>query len=65
MHKFGNLLTAREVSEVLSVDRSTILRMVKRGVIAPVTQLPGLTGSYLFDRSQIEALKDTQGANHE
>lgn len=54
--------TTHEVASQLSVDRSTVRRLVDRGVLTPTMKLPGKTGAYLFDRSDVEALKETRAS---
>lgn len=52
------LIGAREASELLGIDRSTLTRWVSSGRIVPVTKMPGASGAYLFHRSDVEALRD-------
>jgi len=52
MHNF-DLLTTTEVAEVLGVSRQAVLQRVEAGTLAPVTKLPGKTGTYLFEPADI------------
>lgn len=45
---------AREAADILGVDRSTLSRLVKQGVVPYVLQLPGTTGARVFSRSAVE-----------
>lgn len=49
------LISSREAAEMLGKDARTIQRMAVKGEI-PATKLPGLRGSYVFNRSDVEAL---------
>lgn len=50
------LVTTAEAAEILSIDRSGVIRRVKAGDLRPAQTLPGRTGSHLFRRSDVEAL---------
>lgn len=41
---------------MLGLTRTGLLRLVQRGALVPVVKLPGRTGAYLFDRTDVEAL---------
>ena len=56
MHSTTDLIGAAEAAEIAGVKRSTITRWAEAGTLKPVTKLPGLTGAYLFARSDVEAL---------
>ena len=52
-------LTPRYVSPagaapILGCSVPTVLRMISRGALVPVGKLPGRTGSYVLDRSDVE-----------
>lgn len=53
-----DLLTSVEAVAILQCDRSSISRWVASGRLTPVRKLPGQTGAFLFDKSDIEALRD-------
>lgn len=53
-----NLITTVEAVAILGCDRSSISRWVSSGRLTPVRKLPGQTGAFLFDKSDIEALRD-------
>ncbi|MEV7972853.1 helix-turn-helix domain-containing protein [Cellulomonas sp. NPDC089187] len=50
------MLTTAEVCTRLGTDRKTVRRLVDRGSLTPAFKLPGVTGAYLFDRAEVEAL---------
>lgn len=50
-----DLLTTREASHILEEGVRQTIRRVERGTLTPAKKLPGLRGSYLFLRSDIEA----------
>jgi excisionase family DNA binding protein len=56
MAQLDELVTSAEAAELLAVDRSVIVRYVQSGKLVPARKLPGRTGSYLFARSDIDAL---------
>lgn len=45
-----------EACELLGVNRSTLVRMVKGDRLTPAMKLPGASGAYVFDRADVEAL---------
>lgn len=47
------LITSAEVGELLGVDRATVTRYAVEGTLRS-QKLPGRTGSYLFDRTDVE-----------
>lgn len=49
-----DLLATTEVAALLGIDRSVVIRRVQAGSLTPVHRLPGPTGAYLFDRSEVE-----------
>jgi excisionase family DNA binding protein len=53
-----DLIGTSEAAELLDLDRSTFSRWVQVGRLHPVTKLPGVTGAFLFRRSDIEALRE-------
>lgn len=53
-------LTTREVASKLKVHRRTVGRWVQRGELVPLQHLPGLTGTYLFDPAEIDAMADAK-----
>ena len=58
MHQKPNLLTAAETcAELGGIDRSTLTRWVQSGRITPARKLPGLTGAYLFDPTEVQRVK--------
>lgn len=51
------LLSSVEVCERLNIDRSTLSRWVAAGRIHVAHRLPGRTGAFLFDASEVERAK--------
>ena len=49
------LISSKEAAELLNEDARTVQRKAKTGEY-PAQKLPGLRGSYVFDRDAIEAL---------
>lgn len=49
-------MTASEVAAAFGRDTRTISRWTREGRLTPTTKLPGKTGSYLYDASQIQKL---------
>lgn len=60
-----DLLTTREASEILGEGVRQTIRRVERGNLAPAKKLPGLRGSYLFDRADIDALSTSNTPERE
>jgi hypothetical protein len=57
-----DLIGTAEVTRILGVDKATVLRRIKAGLLVPAMKMPssGGNGAYLFERSQVMALKETQ-----
>lgn len=51
-----DVIPSQEVARLLGLTRSGVQRLVQRGGLVPTMKLPGKTGSYLFERSAVEAL---------
>lgn len=51
-------LTSATACSVLGVDRSTLVRWVQAGRIRPVFKFPGSNGAYLFERADVEQLRE-------
>jgi len=60
--EYAHLCGTAEVAHILGVDVSTVSKMVTRGELKPVIQLPGKTGSRLFDRAEVAAMKRERDA---
>lgn len=56
-----DLITTAEVAEQLGCDVRTVHRMVRTGRLTPRQKLPGRTGSYVFDASDVDALLAATG----
>lgn len=48
------LIGTAEAARLRGVDMRTIQRWAASGVLEPVVKIPGRTGAYLFNRSDIE-----------
>jgi len=42
--------------DLLGIDRSTLVRWVQSGRITAALKMPGATGSYLFERAEVERI---------
>lgn len=51
-----DLIGSAEAAEILGKDQATISRWVANGTLKPATKLPGLSGAFLFHRTDIETL---------
>lgn len=60
----GNMIGSAEAAEILGVSRATVLRWADadRDIRLPGHKLPGETGAYVFDRADVEALRDELAA---
>lgn len=59
----ASLVPSAEACELLFCDRSTLTRWVKAGRLAPALRLPGTTGAYLFNRSDVVRLAAERAAS--
>ena len=57
----NDLLGTKEVAEIMGTNRTTINRWVDSGRIKPVGSV-GKRGIRVFDRAEIEALAEAEGA---
>lgn len=53
-----DLIGADESCTILKVHRTTLTRWVGAGVLEAAHKLPGKNGAFLFDRADVEALRD-------
>ncbi|MBD3941977.1 helix-turn-helix domain-containing protein [Microbacterium sp. NEAU-LLC] len=51
-----DLIPTAEAAEVLGVNRSTLIRWVQKGRLAPAMTVPGYRGHFLFDPDEIDRL---------
>ncbi|MFC8038730.1 hypothetical protein ACFUOZ_05200 [Paenarthrobacter sp. NPDC057355] len=49
----GQLIGAGTVSDILSIDRSTVSRWVASGKLVPLAQLDGARGAFVFDMNDL------------
>lgn len=52
----GTEITIAEAVAIAGRDRSTIIRWIGSGKLTPTRKLPGRTGTYLLDRSEVERI---------
>jgi len=52
----GQLIGAAEACRILGIDRSTLSRRIRDGKLAPLAQLDGPNGAFVFDRTDVEGL---------
>ncbi len=57
-----NVIGVSDSAEIIGCSVSTVKRYVDSGRLAPVHQLPGRTGAYLFAREDIERLARLRAA---
>lgn len=49
-------ITIAEAVAIAGRDRSTIIRWISSGRLTPTRKLPGRTGTYLLDRTEVERI---------
>lgn len=54
MSQSANLLSTKEVAEILSYSIATVKRLALRGDLTPAFKVPGKTGAYLFAPEVVE-----------
>ena len=54
----SDLIGSQETAALLGVHYSTLTRWVERGRIVPAMKLKGLRGAFLFERSEVERVRD-------
>jgi excisionase family DNA binding protein len=57
MQTHSDLIGTAEACEILGKDRATVTRWVEKGKLTS-HKMPGRTGAHLFDRQEVEALRD-------
>ena len=57
-----NLIGSAKACETLDIDKSTLSRWVRAGVITPAIKLPGKNGAMLFHPQDVTALCLDRGA---
>ena len=58
-----DLLATIEAAQEIGVERSTLSRWVASGRIAVAHRLPGRNGAVLFDRAEVERVRDEYAAS--
>jgi predicted site-specific integrase-resolvase len=57
------LIGSREACRLLGeINRSTLIRWVRAGVLQPVAKLDGANGAYMFARADVEKLARERSA---
>jgi len=56
MRSKGELITTAEVAQLLGITIAWTNKQAAKGRLPVAHKLPGLTGAYLFQRDEIEAL---------
>lgn len=54
----SDLIGAATVAAILGIDRSNVTRGVHAGTIPYIAQLDGPGGAYVFDRTEIDPMKE-------
>jgi predicted site-specific integrase-resolvase len=58
-----DVVGSNEATQILGLtDKSTISRYVAAGKLTPVMQLPGKRGAFIFNRADVERLRDERAA---
>lgn len=57
-----DLLGTVEAAAVIGVQRSTLSHWIAKGRISPAMKLPGTTGALLFERAEVERVRDEYAA---
>ena len=53
----ADLISTTEAADLLGLERSTVIRWIRERRIEPAMKISGLTGAYLFRRSDVEAMR--------
>jgi excisionase family DNA binding protein len=53
-----DLLGTVEAAEAIGCERSTLSRWIDSGRITPLRKLPGRNGAVLFEREEVERVRD-------
>ena len=61
----SDLLMTAQAAEIVGKSVPTINRWAAEGVLPPAQKLPGRTGAYLFERSEVERVRDEYAAGAE
>jgi excisionase family DNA binding protein len=55
-------VTSSTVCSQLGIDRSTLVRWVQAGRITPAFKFPTSNGAYLFERAEVERIRNERTA---
>lgn len=61
----SQLVTTTQAVEITGQSRWSLYRLMKTGVLTPVMKTPASTGTYFFNRSDVEALAKPEDASSE
>jgi predicted site-specific integrase-resolvase len=60
--KNEHLIPAAQAKDILGVDVRTVHRMARSGLLPSAMKIPGKTGAWLFDRSEVERIAAQRAA---
>lgn len=58
MSQPANLLSTKEVADILNYSIATVKRLALRGELPPAFKVPGKTGAYLFAPEAVERYRE-------
>lgn len=58
----SDLLTSTQAGQIIGKSGRTVVRMAEKGLVRTAGKLPGDNGAFLFRRSDIEALLNTEAS---
>lgn len=61
----SDLLTTAQAAEIVGKSVPTVNRWAAEGVLTPAHKLPGRTGAYLFERAEVERVRDEYAGSGE
>jgi predicted DNA-binding transcriptional regulator AlpA len=60
LEHMAKLIGSAEAAQILGIHRSVLNKRIRSGGVIPSQKLPGSTGAYLFERSDIESIAGAQ-----
>lgn len=60
--KNEHLVSTKQVSELLRVDVRTVHRMAQSGLLPSALKIPGKTGAWMFDRTDVDRIAAQRSA---
>ena len=61
----SDLIGTREAADILGVTQRTVKRLAKLHTLPSVHKMAGNTSAYLFERDEVERLRDERSRNDE